>query len=312
MDNIEHKMEKTDKSIGAINLITLDFIYSDIPKIPALGEEVNTNKFAVSLGGGPVASLITAARLGAQTKLATCLGEDIMSGIGKIFLEQEKVNYRNFCRNGVSVTPVNISSVMTFAGSDRSFVSYFPDTDFYKTGIEEKFEYLKDTSLCIASEPCKELLSRLYHNGCRLAYDVGWSDELNIEDLKDILRYVYLFTPNDKEAMKLTDTSTPETALERLADFVEQPIVKLGKYGALVWYNGKIVHVCAADFVAVDSTGAGDAFLGGVVYGLSQGWDILECVRLGNYTGGNATTAVGCLTARSTLANYQRYSERCY
>lgn len=63
------------------------------------------------------------------------------------------------------------------------------------------------------------------------------------------------------------------------------PIVKLGKEGALVWLEGRAVPVPPWDFPHLDSTGAGDAFLGGVSYGLSQGWDILHAVELGNYTG---------------------------
>ena len=54
--------------------------------------------------------------------------------------------------------------------------------------------------------------------------------------------------------------------------------------------------------------GAGDAFLGGVVYGLSRNWELGRCVELGNYTGGKATTGIGCLTARASL---QEFDELC-
>ena len=55
--------------ICALNLVTLDFIYSGIHRLPGLGEEISTDQLTLSLGGGPIASLITAARLGATVRL---------------------------------------------------------------------------------------------------------------------------------------------------------------------------------------------------------------------------------------------------
>ena len=82
--------------ICALNLVTLDFIYSGIHRLPGLGEEVSTNHLTLSLGGGPIASLITAARLGATVRLATCLGRDRFSCIARDFLKQEAIPYRSF------------------------------------------------------------------------------------------------------------------------------------------------------------------------------------------------------------------------
>ena len=62
---------KTD--IAALNLITIDFVYSGLERLPGLGEEVATTQLDLALGGGPVASLVTASRLGAKVNLATSL-----------------------------------------------------------------------------------------------------------------------------------------------------------------------------------------------------------------------------------------------
>lgn len=297
------------QTVGAVNLLTLDFIYSNIPNIPGMGEEVSTSSFDMLLGGGPVAGLVTASRLGAPAKLATCLGQDRISGMARTMLEEERLEYQSFYTPGTP-SPVNVTSVMTFEGQDRAFVSYFPEVDFHSTHLDAIYDYVKDTSYCILSSPCLELLERLKENGCRVVYDVGWSDQLSLDALKEVLRQVYLFAPNEKEALKLTGASTPEGALTCLADYVEQPVVKLGKEGALVWHENTSVHIPPVDFTPVDATGAGDAFLGGVTYGLLQGWDILRCVQLGNYSGGKATTAIGCLTARGSLEEFERMCGR--
>lgn len=292
--------------ITALNLVTLDVIYSGLRRLPGLGEEVATTQLDLALGGGPVAALAAAGRLGAEVRLATCLGRDRFSAIARELLDQEGVPYRSFdARIRAGRSPVNVSSVMSLQGADRSFLSYFPDTAFYTDPSEEVFRFLGEGDYCIASAPNESLFRRLKEAGCRVAYDVGWSDDLSVEALAGVLDAVYLFAPNEKEALKLTGEDRPEAALLRLRDYVEQPIVKLGKDGAIFLRDGKIAHCPAFPFRAVDTTGAGDAFLGGVVYGLAQGWDLKRCVRLGNYTGGKATTEVGCLTARVSMEEFE-------
>lgn len=293
-------------TIGAINLITLDIIYSDINRLPDLGEEISTNCLTLSLGGGPVAALVTAARLGADVRLATSLSTDTFSRIAHSLLDKEAIPYRSFDTNlQLGTSPVNVTSVMTIPGKDRSFVSYFPDTDFYQDPSDDLFTYLKDCAYCIASSPNEELFRRLQAQGCRIIYDVGWDDGLCIDALKDTLSTVYLFAPNEKEALKLTGAADPRSALLQLSNYVEQPIVKLGKNGALLYRNGEIIHVPPFKFSSKDTTGAGDAFLGGVTYGLLQGWDILRCVELGNYTGGKAVTGIGCLSSSGSIQEFE-------
>lgn len=292
--------------IGAINLITLDMIFSGLPKLPDYGEEVSTETFRIALGGGPLASLVTAARLGSQTRLITSLGQDDLSRLVQSFLEKEPISLRSFTPEDAP-GQINVSAVMTFPREDRCFASYFPGEDFYHTQIHEKAAYLDDCRYILACAPCDELLRVLAAGGKRILYDVGWREDLSLENYGDLLKHVYAFSPNEKEALKLTGCAGAEEALKVLSGYVTVPIVKLGSEGALYWDRdrGEQIHVPPFPVHAVDATGAGDAFLGGLAHGLDQGWDLHRCVLLANYCGGKATTAPGCLTARSTLEEFQ-------
>lgn len=293
--------------IAAINLITLDLIYSGIHRLPGQGEEVATNQLTLALGGGPAASAVTAARLGAPVRLATSLGLDYFSLLAQELLAKEGIPYRSFAaqvRKGMS--PVNVTSVMTIQGADRSFLSYFPDTDFYSAPPDGLLSYVGECAFCIASGPDAKPLRRLREKGCKILYDVGWSDDLSLEVLRDVLSSVCLFAPNEKEARKLTGEGDIRQALLAISNCVPHPIVKLGKDGALLLHQGEILHIPPFEFSPVDSTGAGDAFLGGVAYGLVQGWDLPRCVELGNYTGGKATTQIGCLSSRASIEEFER------
>ena len=82
-----------------------------------------------------------------------------------------------------------------------------------------------------------------------------------------------------------------------LAEDFEHPLVKLDKDGCLILEDGRprlLRNI--PEFTCKDSTGAGDAFLAGLMYGLYHGYPFADCVRFGNITGGKSVTGVGCLT----------------
>ena len=99
-----------------------------------------------------------------------------------------------------------------------------------------------------------------------------------------------------------------EEAVRFLAGYTPHPVVTLGKGGCAYWHDGSIRYVSAIDeFRAVDTTGAGDNFLTGIIYGLLTEEPLDRCVRLGNIFAGKSTTAVGCFGAAVTPALIRKY-----
>lgn len=89
---------------------------------------------------------------------------------------------------------------------------------------------------------------------------------------------------NDYEGKMLSDrTGWDSAAISRR---VKGLVVTLGADGCEVWTDGASVHVPAVTPTAVvDPTGCGDAWRGGLLYGLEQGWDLRRCAELGNRVG---------------------------
>lgn len=285
--------------VAAICPINLDILYAGLPRVPGLGEEVFAKQFDFQMGGGSTASVITLTRLGVDARLGTFLSDDPMSYFAQKILDENNVKYQNLYQgNG---RPIRVTSIASFP-QDRYFLSYFPDESEFECTDEQVYSFLTGSKVCQADRVHDSVLKRLKKEGTRIVFDVGWRDDLDIENLKGILQYVDVFTPNDKEAVKMTEKSTPEEALEVIDRFVKHAIVKIGKKGCITKLDGRIIHVPALDvFKTVDTTGAGDAFLGGVMYGLYNDWDIVQCMRMGNITGGYSTTELGCCKAHLTL-----------
>lgn len=291
--------------VAAISMINIDILYSGLPRIPNLGEEVYADEFDLQLGGGAAASLITLARFGVDCRLGTFLADDFLSTYARNVLEDNHVIVKNLFKGGK--IPVAVTSIVSFP-QDRSFISYFPDRHKLRGGAEEVYSLFSGARVCIGLDGYGDVFGKLRKEGTIVAYDVGWSDDLDIENLKDVLKNVDVFTPNEKEALKMTGKSTPEEALEVLSRYVEYAIIKTGRNGCITKAGGKTVHVPALDiFEPVDTTGAGDAFLGGVMFGLYKGWDIENCMKMGNITGGYSTTRLGCFKAYLTLEKAMDY-----
>lgn len=287
--------------VAAIAPLNLDMIFSDMPRMPHLGEEVFADKFNIQLGGGPMVPAIILNRFHIDSRLGTFLSiddTDITSTISKKLLDQIGITYNNLYHGNKS--PVVVTSVATFS-KDRCFTCHNPRLHEKHLTSEEVYAFYKGAKIAFVFEGYDDVFRRLKEEGATIVYDLGWDDDLDVKHIAHILAYTDVFTPNDKEAMKMTGTHQVEDALKVLAHYVPQPIVKVGEDGCMTIKDHKIVHVkMPMTFQAIDTTGAGDNFLAGVMYGLYHNYDIIKCMQLGNVLGGYSTTAIGCYGANIT------------
>ena len=112
----------------------------------------------------------------------------------------------------------------------------------------------------------------------------------------DLAREVDLFVPSQEELAVLAGAADPTAGLGYLtAAGVAVAVVKAGSAGAYLLADGRITHVPAMDVQVADSTGAGDAFCGGLAAGVARGLSVREAVGLGAAVAGTAITGSGSL-----------------
>jgi len=275
----------------------VDLLYQNMPRLPGPGEEVFTDKFSVQLGGGLPATLINIGRLGIKTKIATELGSDMFSCFAKEQFEKNNVTPLNLY-NGSDI-PLNITSAVILE-NDRSFITYGsgnfrPD----EKASEAFYNMASGASICLMTPGgFTDIYRRLKEQGTIMVLDMGWDDELSFEKYGELLEIADYYTPNRKEALKLTGCSNAEDAAYELKKYFDKVIVKVDKNGCIgIDENGMFFCKSVDSFRRVDSTGAGDAFLAGLCYGLYHNYSFRECIEFGNITGGKAVTAVGALSA---------------
>ena len=118
--------------------------------------------------------------------------------------------------------------------------------------------------------------------------------EENLAFLKHAVKeYVDIVFANEEEAKAFAQRE-PEEALDYIAEMCEIAVVKLGKKGSLIKKDGKTVRVDILPGVtAIDTTGAGDLFASGFLYGLHKGYGMKECGEIGSLVSGHIVQVVG-------------------
>ncbi len=136
-------------------------------------------------------------------------------------------------------------------------------------------------------------------SGARISLDVA--DPFVVAGIRDRLwdvidRYVDIVFLNAEEARALTETS-PEEAVRKVAAEarVETVVVKLCSRGSLVWHQGEVHTIAVNKVDAIDTTGAGDAYAGGFLYGLTHGWSPAASGALGSAAAAATVQQIGAV-----------------
>lgn len=133
--------------------------------------------------------------------------------------------------------------------------------------------------------------------GLQVALDLASYNvvEENLDFLHDFTgEYVDILFANEQEAAAFTGEHNPLEALDRIAHKVRIGVVKAGATGSYIKYRGKVDHVgVLATSKLADTTGAGDFYAAGFLYGLCKGLSMLQCGTIGAILGGKVVETVG-------------------
>jgi ribokinase len=281
---------------GALNLDKL-FKVNTIAKEE---EEGFVTEVLESAGGSAANTTVGAARLELKTGY-----------VGKVAADREgKVLLDAFRTEGVNVNGITVSKKGR-SGTVMGFVDPNGDRALYvDPGVNDEIElgdinldYVSDTKfLHLTSfvgektfETQKELLKQF--SGVKISFDPGaLYVNKGLDALKQIIQKSYVMFPNALELKTLTGKDYKQGAKKLIALGVQVVAVKLGKQGCYVT-DGKESHTIEAYTVdAVDTTGAGDAYCAGFLYGLTKRKDLHTCGKLGNFVASRCVQKMGART----------------
>ena len=209
--------------VAVIDRVTIDCIFSGMAGFPGAGEELYTDRFSMTLGGGACVTPVRLGNMGVPVRYGTFLGQGLLSKTAENLLQKYKVqNLHNFYDGDGE--PVIFSSVFSFP-SDRSIMTFDAGLGENLLTDAQVYDFLHGADVCFAPRR-PDVVKKLAREGTKIVYDTHWEEGQTLEDHLPILRLADFFTPNDKEAMLLTDTDSPQAALDALCNYTAQPIVR--------------------------------------------------------------------------------------
>lgn len=146
-------------------------------------------------------------------------------------------------------------------------------------------------------ETAREALEIARAHGIKVSFDVA--DPFVVRFHRDVIqeiieRYVDILFLNEEEARSLTELDPREAAAE-LSRHVGLVAIKLGMNGSLLRAGDEVVHVPVYPVRAVDSTGAGDAYAGALLYGLSRKFSLERAGHLASRVAAETVAQTGAV-----------------
>ena len=271
--------------VGACNLDLISYV----PRLPSMGETLHGSRFHMGFGGKGANQAVMAAKLGGDVAMVTKLGQDV-------FGENTLKNFKSWRVNTqhVHFTDQAFSGVAPIAVDSEGHNSIIIVTGANDLLTGEEIEAARPAIAASAILVC-QLVIPLDINlaALRIAREEGVKTIFNpAPALSEIPEEFYalcdIICPNETETELLTGMSVEsleeaenaaKVLIERGAASV---ILTLGERGSLVVTDTITEHVPVEPVKALDTTGAGDAFVGSLAFFLATGKSLADSVKRAN------------------------------
>ena len=281
--------------------LNLDLILYGLPEQLPPERELLADRMALTLGSSSAIVAHNLAALGSSVGFQSRMGDDELGPIALDRLRHAGVDVSRVrvvpgtAKTGLTVILPRTGwrNILTYSGTISEFCWDDLDLDYL---ADSRHFHLSSYYLQSGLRPrVGELLQRLKQSGLTISLDTNDDPADTWQGgLLDILRYVDVLLPNEREAMKIAGTNDLEAAIGKLAKLVPLLVVKLGRQGALAQRGNERFISPALQVDAIDPVGAGDSFDAGFLHQYLRGADDLPaCLSAGNLAGALSTTRPG-------------------
>jgi sugar/nucleoside kinase (ribokinase family) len=303
MINDDSILEKFDFPKGSMQLV--DEVKSRLVK----SETENFNRSLAS-GGSAANTIHGLAMVGAGTGFIGSIGKDELGDFFENDMKSAGINTMLLRRNtttGTAVALISPDSERTFATHLGAAVEleasdllpeYFKGYDIlYLEGYLLLNKALVEKACRFAKE-----------NKMKIALDLASYNvvEAQIDDFKEVIeKYIDIVFANEEEARTFTGQA-PEEALKSISKYCEIAVVKVGSEGSWIGRVDEIIKVGTAKVNLKDTTGAGDLYASGFLFGYADDLNLEKCGQIGSLMAGKVIENIG---ARMNKAKFEEIKE---
>lgn len=284
--------------ITVVGSINMDLVVS-MKEIPKVGETVLGSSFLQNAGGKGANQAIAAAKLGSKVTFIGCIGDDIFGKSLKLSLDVNGVDIdymktEKDCSSGIALIQVDEAgqnNIVVIPGSNYAIT---------KEDIDKNLEVFQKSEIVmlqmeIPAKVVQYVLEKAKECGCTTILNPAPACELS----GALLQHVDILVPNEHELQRITNTvcgtmeGMEDAAKGLLKLGVGKVLVTMGEKGVFFLDKERKEVYPANKVEVVDTTAAGDAFLGGFVHYYEKSGDISASINYGQRVSAYAIQRVG-------------------
>jgi ribokinase len=294
--------------VGSLNM---DLV-TRAPRLPRAGETLTGQSFVTVPGGKGANQAVAAARLGASVAMVGCVGDDAYGEQLRAALLAEGIDCQAVTR--VAGESTGVALIVVDDSSQNAIVIVAGGNGHVTASVVDSFDALlsqAEVIICQLEVPL-DTVGHVLKRGHELGKTVILNPAPATGPLPaEWFAWIDYLIPNESEASALTGLPVDSTASADaaasalLAAGVSKVIVTLGEQGALFASKTRSEHFPAPKVQPVDTTAAGDTFVGGFAAALADGKSESEAIRFGQVAAALSVTRSGAQPSIPTFAEVQ-------
>jgi ribokinase len=276
-------------------------------RLPVPGETVKGHYFKQGAGGKGFNQGIAAKKAGGNVVMVTKLGKDTLAQVATDAMDaaglpKDFLFYNDEISTGIALIMVSENTSQNEIVVVPGACGTITDTDI--AGVEK--EICKSAYILLqleVNQDANEKVARIAkEHGVRVIINTAPYQPMS----EEFLRGAYLITPNETEAEELTGIAVKDMESANQAakvifnKGVQNVLITLGGRGVYINTNGKAEIIPAYQVKAIDTTGAGDAFNGGLLTALAEGKTLREAARFANALAAISVQRIGTTPSMPT------------
>jgi len=281
------------KKVCIIGNLNVDLIMGPLNQTPEWGKERVARYFQLRVSGQVGYAALALSNLGVEVNVIANVGDDyygrfILQEMKKFNINIEGIKIMKEIPTGITVSLVNEEG-------ERALISYPGSMEYFnEKDIKEKWQLIEECQYVVFNgyfllpklnfDVTSKLLAQIQDSGKTTLLDTGWDPSdwpgRHIDEIKGLLKYTDIFLPNLDEARIVAGNKGLAEVLDTLVQWgPSMAVIKMGQEGSVAIKDGKVYRQPSFKVKVTDTTGAGDTFNAGFLYGVMNGWNLNKTLK---------------------------------
>ncbi|MBR4082743.1 MAG: carbohydrate kinase family protein [Lachnospiraceae bacterium] len=312
---------KKEKKITIIGAAILDVLAKTVTEQVFQTGSQQVEMTRLSFGGDALNEAVALRRLGVDVQLISKVGKDeagarIVDYVKGCGLSTEKIIQEDGLVTGINIVLVDENKERHFLTNPEGSLRKLSSEDI-EPYMDEMGDIVSFASMFVSPKLDIMAMEHVFKGikskpGSILVADMTKAKNgESLDDIKSLLPYIDYILPNEEEIALLTGITDSRKNAELLVEAgVGCAIIKCGRRGCIIKTKSEYWELPAFEVENVeDTTGAGDCFVAGFLWGLFQGWPLKECGKLACAVASCAVEQVGAtegiISAEECMRRYK-------